>query len=349
MRSKTGKSNPSCCIGVGNYLYAVFKNFSYQSDTKKLLNCENSRQKSFAMVGGMGNQLFILTAGTYYSLKNKENVIFDVSGYADGIPPHGRDIRTLSPDVVFQNRPKRLVLNPYLNQILTITIFRPYLKLIKDPMNKILKRNRYLNYISPGLGYDVALESKIFQDNIFGYFQTYKYLEDPNVRNLIDLLHLDPVSDWFHKCSSEMTKLPTISVHVRRGDYMDLQDSFGVLSGEYFSSAIKFTLGASNKKYERVLVFSDEVDSAKQLFSNLLVGLPVYFVDSPGNNPEEELMLMSKSDALIMSNSSFSWWAAQLGNKSKFVVCPSKWFRSMLDPQDLIPPEWHQLESKWEI
>ena len=317
---------------------------------EKCLDFEkNSERKSFALVGGVGNQLFIFTAGTYYSLKNRENVIFDASGYVDGIPPHGSDIRALNPHAIFQTRPKRLVLNPYLNQILNITLFRTYRILIKAPLNKILKRSRRLDYISPILGYDEALESKVLQDKIFGYFQTYKYLEDLEVRNIINALHLGPVSDWFDKCSSEMTELPTISVHVRRGDYMDSQDSFGVLSGEYFSSAIKFTLGATSKKYERVLVFSDEIDSAKQMFSNLLVALPVDFVDSPENNPEEELMLMANSDALIISNSSFSWWAAQLGNKSKFVVCPSKWFRDMLDPQDLIPPEWHQLESQWEI
>jgi hypothetical protein len=146
-----------------------------------------------------------------------------------------------------------------------------------------------------------------------------------------------------------MLELPTISVHIRRGDYMNSLDSFGVLSSKYYNSAIEFTLENSSTSFSRVLVFSDDIAVAKQLFSELNISLPVQFAESPENYPEETLMLMSQSDAIIISNSTFSWWAAQLGNKSKFVVCPSKWFRGMLDPEDLIPPEWHQRESQWEI
>jgi hypothetical protein len=104
----------------------------------------------------------------------------------------------------------------------------------------------------------------------------------------------------------------------------------------------------SSKKYARVLVFSDDIVAAKQIFSQLDISLPVQFVEPLEDSPEETLILMSKSDALVISNSTFSWWAAQLGNKNKFVVRPSKWFRGMLDPEDLFPPEWHQQESLWE-
>ena len=130
---------------------------------------------------------------------------------------------------------------------------------------------------------------------------------------------------------------------------MNSQDSFGLLSSEYYNSSLKFILENSSANYSRVLVFSDDIDKAKKLFSKIEVSLPVQFAESPENSSEETLMLMSQSHALVVSNSTFSWWAAQIGNKSKFVVCPSKWFRDMLDPEDLIPPEWHQRESRWEI
>lgn len=220
--------------------------------------------------------------------------------------------------------------------------------LIKSRLSKLLKRTQDKDYISPCLGYDPALESKILENRVFGFFQTYKYLNHPEVRNSIDALSLGSFSEWFGRCSSEMMEVPTISVHIRRGDYMNSRDSFGVLSAEYYTSAIRFTLENSSTKYSRVLVFSDDLALAKQLFSNLEISLPVQFAESPENYPEEILMLMSQSDALVISNSSFSWWAAQLGNKSKFIVCPSKWFRGMLDPEDLLPPEWHKQESQWE-
>ena len=291
-----------------------------------------SQSKSFFMAGGIGNQLFILSAGTYYSLQNKENVIFDFSRYDHGIPPHGSDIRLLSPDLVFQ--------------------YRPFRNLVIAGLEKISDRISHAlfpTYTSPGVGYDPALETHVLEDMIFGYFQTYKYLENPKVRDVIDSLFLGSVSEWFKKCSSEMLEFPTISVHIRRGDYMKVKDSFGVLSGNYYNSAINSALENSSIKFARVLVFSDDIDAAKQILSQLDVSLPVQFAEPQEDSPEETLLLMSKSDALVISNSSFSWWAAQLGNKSKFVVYPSKWLRGMLDPDDLFPPDWHPQESQWEI
>ena len=290
---------------------------------------KRSQSKSFLMAGGLGNQLFILTAGTYYSLKNKENVIFDLSSYTNRNKTHTSDIRSLSPDAIFQ--------------------YRPYRWIVKAGLEQISKRALFSTYTSSGLGYDPALESHVLENQIFGYFQTYKYLDHPKVRSFMDSLFLSSTSEWFDKCSSEMLEFPTISVHIRRGDYMNLQDSFGILSSDYYNSAIKFTLENSSTKYARVLVFSDDFVLAKQLLSNLEISLPVQFAESPENIPEETMFLMSKSDALITSNSSFSWWSAQFGNKSKFVVRPSKWFRGILDPEDFFPPEWHSQESQWEI
>ena len=293
---------------------------------------KRSQSKSFLMAGGLGNQLFIFVAGTYYALQNKENVNFDFSTYSNGIPPHGSDIRLLAPDAVFQ--------------------YRPYRNLAKIGLDKISHRISnalFPTYTSFGLGYDPALETHVLENLIFGYFQTYQYLDNPKVRNVIDSLHLDPVSDWFENCSTEMLEFPTISVHIRRGDYMNSLETFGALSGDYYVAAISYTLENSSINYARVLVFSDDINLAKQIFSKLEISLPVQFAESPENYPEETLMLMAQSDAVIISNSTFSWWAAQIGNKSKFVVSPSKWFRGMPDPKDLIPPEWHQLESQWEI
>jgi len=289
---------------------------------------KRSQSKSFLMAGGLGNQLFILTAGTYYSLKNRENVIFDLSSYTDRNKPHASDIRSLNPKSIFK--------------------YRPYRWFVKAGLEQILKRALFSTYRSSSVGYDSALESQVLENKIFGYFQTYKYLEQPEVRNFVDSLYLSSTSEWFGKCLADMLELPTISVHIRRGDYLSLQDSFGVLSGEYYKSAINFTLKNSSIQYARVLVFSDDFALAKELFGNIEVPFPVQFAESPENLPEESLMLMSKSDALVISNSTFSWWAAQLGNQSKFVVRPSKWFRAMSDPEELFPPEWHPQESQWE-
>jgi hypothetical protein len=291
---------------------------------------QRSPSKSFLVTGGLGNQLFIFSAGTYYSLQNNEKVIFDFSRYTKRNKPHTSDIRSLSPDAFIQYRPFRCI--------------------FKAELNKISKRVLFPTYTYSGVGYDPGLEKHILENQIFGYFQTYRYLEKPQVRRFIDSLFIDisPVSECFSKFSLDMLEIPTISVHIRRGDYMNLRDTFGILDSDYYASAIKFTLENSTIRYSRVLVFSDDIALAKRHFSNLEISLPVEFLESPDISPEETLLLMSQSDAIVISNSTFSWWAAQLGYKKKFIVRPSKWFRGMLDPEDLFPPEWHAQESIWE-
>ena len=280
------------------------------------------------MVGGLGNQLFVYAAGIYYAHKNNEKVDFDFSVHGRGMTNHGSDIRTLNPDATFKNQ--RLLF------------------FIKSVLSKVSNRVLFSTYTSPGIGYDQNLENPIYQDQILGYFQTHKYLDCLEVRTAIDSLFLDSPTAWFRNNSSEMLEIPTISVHVRRGDYMSLNDSFGLLRSEYYKSAIDFTINNSSSMFARILVFSDDLDLARKVIGDIECQLPVQFVEPLENRPEEALMLMSQSEALIMSNSSFSWWAGQLGNTSKFVVYPSKWFRDIVDPIQLNPPEWHRQESQWE-
>ena len=48
----------------------------------------------------------------------------------------------------------------------------------------------------------------------------------------------------------------------------------------------------------------------------------------------------------IISNSSFSWWAAFLRkDRTAPVFCPDPWFQGMKDPDSLIPHEWHKVAA----
>jgi len=51
---------------------------------------------------------------------------------------------------------------------------------------------------------------------------------------------------------------------------------------------------------------------------------------------------MASCKAIIMANSSFSWWAAFLGNPQKPVIAPKKWFGDGIERVG-IPAGWTRL------
>jgi len=89
-------------------------------------------------------------------------------------------------------------------------------------------------------------------------------------------------------------------------------------------------------------------DSTEATFLETFDFIVDKFVDPSFDlTPAETLVLMSKGKAFVISNSSFSWWAAYVASENSPVIAPSKWFRSLPDPEDLIPSNWIRLESYW--
>lgn len=128
----------------------------------------------------------------------------------------------------------------------------------------------------------------------------------------------------------------SVSIHVRRGDYQTVGSKlFGpVCDLSYFMNAIdkvKNKLGAVD-----FFVFSDDLDWVKK---NLKINA-TYVESNSRLNSWQDMMMMSCCKHNIISNSSFSWWAAWLNkNPNKIIICPSK-FISTEDVTDVYPESW---------
>jgi len=144
----------------------------------------------------------------------------------------------------------------------------------------------------------------------------------------------------------ELKALPSggfIGVHIRRGG-----GGPSVLHTEYHG-----------------LAPADYYLNALNLLNNLGVNLPIYvFTDNPERaadtidqfpqKPEriigpkemdsqaENLVLMSKASAFIGANSSYSWWAAYLGEaKDRKCIFPRPWYKHPgASDQDTLLPTW---------
>ena len=55
----------------------------------------------------------------------------------------------------------------------------------------------------------------------------------------------------------------------------------------------------------------------------------------------DSFFLMSSCNHNIISNSSFSWWAAWIGDeKNKIVIAPQPWFNKIKYDKKLTPDHW---------
>ena len=174
-------------------------------------------------------------------------------------------------------------------------------------------------------------------DNIclHGYFQSEKYFKE-HESEIRTMFKADQKTEEYlqSKYGEVLSKDNTVSLHVRRGDYIGKEQFHPIVDKSYYEQAIEKHSGAT------FLVFSDDISWCKD---NLPEGPEYVFVE--GNKDYEDLYLMSKCAHNIIANSSFSWWGAWLNeNKDKQVTAPSVWFGPALLPshdlKDLLPDEW---------
>lgn len=128
-----------------------------------------------------------------------------------------------------------------------------------------------------------------------------------------------------------------VALHIRRGDYLKAtQFHVPLWQTDYYKKAVQlFPEGTL------FLVFCKDnqdpiVDRADRLWCiEFMKGLDVPFEMHESGSETEDLNLMASCKSLIGANSTFSWWAAYLGNHEK-AVFPKSWFTDGYQRCDLL-------------
>lgn len=266
--------------------------------------------------GGLGNQLFILAAGLAQSRRLRVPLVLDAEVFTKPREPRrfelGRFSHLFS---VAHSKPYgrgcRTVSNLFSGSFLTQTVFRE-----SDPTS-----------------YDSRINSVSSGTTLVGYFQSPKYFAGVASEIRSELLGVRP--------NGGEAPGPFIGVHLRRGDYVSSQSArvHGSVTADYAVAGVSLLrrLGAK----ERVLVFSDQPEIAAGELEARLPG--AHFVPR-SESPIEDMILMSGARHLVISNSTFSWWAAWLiHQRGGTVVAPRPWFANGASASELLLPEWISL------
>ena len=174
---------------------------------------------------------------------------------------------------------------------------------------------------------------KIENDSLLdGYWQSEKYFNEIDCLIREDLKIENNIKEYIVNKYSILNE-NTVSLHVRRGDYINLQNFHPLQTIDYYKNAYD----TINENSINVLILSDDVNWCKKniKFNN------TSYIENETNIVDLYIMSLCKHN--IIANSSFSWWGAWLNeNKNKKIVCPINWFgkETNIYTGDIVPEKW---------
>ena len=245
--------------------------------------------------GGLGNYMFQIAVAHSLAVDNNDKALFSVD---DSLKVHKH-------------------LSAYMDNIFRFVNFEPRVKYTKG-------------YGEPAFSYTPIQ----YSNNLLlrGYFQSEKYFKHNREEILSMFTPTNEEIGYIHDKYGSILSNETCSIHIRRGDYLGLQEHHPVCTMKYYNEAI------TKVDATHFLVFSDDIEWCKTKF----VGEQYTFIENEADVMDLHLMSFCKHN--IIANSSFSWWGAWLnGNKNKVVVAPSKWFgpaKAALNTKDIYPEGW---------
>ena len=283
--------------------------------------------------GGIGNQMFQYAAAKSLSLHHKSILKLDITPPSDKNMPE--ELKPRPFDLHNFNITETPAEPSEINSFTATSSFRKLKERFKPNYKRKIYREPHFN----------------FDDNFFkagsnvylkGLWQSEKYFLHFKSEIKTAFKFKDYSTKDLTAVSQAMRHQNSISVHIRRGDYLAKisQEVLGLLPSSYFQKAIEqIKLSIENPVF---YFFSDDIAWVKE---NFQFPGAVYVSGEITKTHIEDLYLMTQCRHNIIANSSFSWWGAWLNdNPDKMVIAPKKWFnKGPKYTNDLYPKGWIRL------
>ena len=287
------------------------------------------------VIGGLGNQMFQYAAGRALSLERGLPLRLDLSGFAGYGLHHGFLLKTLL------DCPVEVATQSDVRNILGWQYPASVRRLLMRPQFAAFRRKGFV--VEPYFHYWPGIKKVPNACYLAGYWQTEKYFLDVAHHIRRDFTFKSPLMGMNAELSQQIVKVNSVSLHVRRGDYVSNDKNkavYGTCSLEYYRCAIQYI--AERVDRPKLFIFSDDPTWVK---GNLQLDFPCHYVEhNQGVESYNDMRLMSMCKHHVIANSSFSWWGAWLNeNPGKIVIAPRNWFVNGNKAEDLIPKGWISL------
>jgi len=264
-----------------------------------------------SLTGGLGNQMFQYSAARALSLKNSVPLYLDASWYLRKFRPTVNTNRNYELGN-FTHLANSNVIWPFPlpTKIASGRSFFKNERVIKSEITQPVQLSRET------IDQPVRMTGTWQNSDYFSKIRTeliseFKVDETPEILSNPDFL------------ASHSNN--TVAMHVRRGDYATHEPrpwSNQCLPIQYFQDALEF---ASNTvTIEKVLIVSDDPEWCRENFKGQM-----FHIAAASNTAIMDFQLLKNCRDHIISNSTFSWWAAWLGESgSRLVIAPKQWYHN---------------------
>lgn len=171
-----------------------------------------------------------------------------------------------------------------------------------------------------------------------GYWCNQGYFIDIRP-NILEIYSFKPtLSPHNEEMRMRIRDCNSVSLHVRRGNYLLFDEFKDICEKPYYKNAISYI--KNHVSDPRFFVFSNDIQWCKDNLKDLMDDYVFVENDEPMNN-YVDMQLMSCCRHNIIAHSTFSWWAAWLNqNTDKIVVAPSIWNNKYKDTGKPQLDEW---------
>ncbi len=273
--------------------------------------------------GGLGNQLFQYALGRAVALHHKLPLKLDLTIFKTyKLHRYLLDQFAIQADIATENEIIKLKGGN--------NVFSSALRKAGLAKRKFYFREKRSSYF----------DASVFKNNVVyldGYWQNELYFS--NIRELLlpELTSISSMSDVGCAYLECIKNSNSVSLHVRRGNYLNTKN-INVLDVDYYMKAAEYI--RKNLEKPTFYVFSDDLEWCK----NSLGFLDDCIYLDRTKTEIDDLKLMSFCRHNIIANSSFSWWGAWLNqNPKKTVIAPKGWLLNDPDSSNVILSDWVKL------
>ena len=211
----------------------------------------------------------------------------------------------------------------------------------------ILKEQDFVGFNGAEPDFSGPLRRKV---RLEGYWQSLRYFSPLEATIRCELQIVSPLSETSRAVEAAILGCNAVCVHIRQkrgaalvADIPAPKANEPQLPFAYYQQAIE--IAAARVRNPVFFCFGDD---AEYLSARWNFRYPVHFVthNRTQDVAHEDFALMTQCQHFIIANSTFSWWAAYLGNHpDKFVIAPSsKGDLAWATERDIHPTGWTVLD-----